>query len=205
VSGASRALSDVLLGLFAVVVVAGSVYVIDKGDDPVRASLSSDGPVVTPHAASPQPTSTPAGEAVLVLAGPDLAGLKEVLADEASMPVRVARSSPTSLLAAGSLTEIKEPVQAVVLEIVAGTKTSVRTAEAITACRKRWPEADVFVVGPLSSADRKSAEAAKNAAAAAHATFLDPVALKWRSDDSSAKLAAADQAEFAQHLADALL
>jgi hypothetical protein len=142
---------------------------------------------------------------MLVVAGPDLATLRAELATQSAADVTVVKSTATQLIAPGALDDIAGSPVAVVLEIVAGTKTSVRTADAVTAARKRWPQTDIFVVGPFSSADRKSAAAAKAATEAAHATFLDPVDLKWRTASTSPALSAADQAVVAGKLADVLL
>ncbi|MCW2543176.1 MAG: hypothetical protein JWM40_728 [Frankiales bacterium] len=203
----SRAVGDALLGLFAVAVVAGSVVVIQQSNDPSSASLLADG--ATPAGSTqPAPGVTPsrtAGRATLVVAGPDLAKLRDALASESAADVTVVKSTASDLIAAGALDDITASPAAVVLEIVAGTKTSVRTAAAVNAAHKRWPQTEIFVVGPFSSADRKSAAAAKAAALAAHATFLDPVELKWRVVSTSPSLSAADEAVVAGKLADVLL
>jgi hypothetical protein len=203
----SRLLGDLLLGVFAVAVVAGSVVVVERGDDPLDASLLSDGPTSV-RSTQPAPRATPSksnGRSTLVVAGPDLAKLREELATESSADVTVVKSTAADLIAPGALDDITATPIAVVLEIVAGTKTSVRTAAAVAAAKKRWPQTEIFVVGPFSSADRKSAAAAKAASEAAHATFLDPVDLKWRAVSTSTSLSAADIAVVAGKLADELL
>lgn len=202
-SALSRTLGDVLLGAFAVVVVAGSVVVLRQANEPVVTTLS--GSSASPVLARGNPVATRAtANDLVVVAGPDLIRLKAALASDSGDRVEVVAGTATDVVPAASLDAITATPQAVVVEIVAGTKTSLRTTTAITAVRTRWPGTEVVVVGPFSSADRKSAAAAKAAAAAAHATFLDPVDLHWRADDGSASLTAADERAVARRLADAL-
>ena len=90
------------------------------------------------------------------------------------------------------------------LEIEAGSLTTKRTREAIATARQSWPDALLFVVGPFSPGDRKSAAAAEAAAATENVTFLDPVALGWRPDATTATLSADDLTVVADKLRDLL-
>ena len=215
----SRVAGDTLLGILAVVVVAGAVVTVrDKGlpvslttqpasaATPRTASPRPVVPAVTPTPASPtaHPSGSPGVRGIVVLAGPDLARLQDQLASRSGYLVDVLPAAAPEVLAPGSLSSIAETPTAVVLEVLAGSQTTVRTATAITAVRKAWPAAEVFVVGPFSSGDRKSAAAAKSAAVAAKVTFLDPVTLKWRSADTAATLTEADLRTVTDKLAAAL-
>ena len=138
------------------------------------------------------------------MAGPDLARLAPDLLTASGDTVLVAESKGQQTLADGALAGIKQTPSAVLLEVLAGSTTSARTTAAVSAARARWPKVPILVVGPFSAADRKSAAAVKAAAEAAHVLFLDPVALKWRRDDTSAAVAAADLPGIAAKLAAAL-
>jgi hypothetical protein len=205
----SRALGDATLAAFAVVVLAACVLVVQRTDAPVTVStLGQDSPVGTPSG-SPDTRATPSAQApgapaTLVIAGPDLAKLGTDLVAASGDTVLVAESTGTRALADGALAGIKPTPAAVVLQILAGSKTSVRTTEAVAAVRKRWPDVKIVLVGPFGADDRKSAAAVKSAAAAAHVTFLDPVELKWRSDAAEAAVGAADFRAIAAKIAAAL-
>lgn len=200
-----RLTGDALLGLFAVAVFVGAGVVVKQANPPLPTTASSASsteaavvqstpptPTTTPAAAAPSSTAVPRR---LLLIGPDLAKLGPAVAD--------ASGDTVEARAAFSSVQGQEPDQ-VVLQIVAGSRTSVRTADAITAVRSRWPGMVIAVVGPFSSGDRKSAAAVKAAAASAKATFLDPVLLHWRSVDTKATLTKADLAVVAGKLAAAL-
>jgi hypothetical protein len=118
--------------------------------------------------------------------------------------VQTVRGAAPEVLAPGALDVVTGQPTAVVLEVVAGSGTSARTATAIAAVRVAFPDTRVFVVGPFSANDRKSAGAVKGAAASAGVTFLDPVALHWRTADVSATLSIADLDTVAQALGHAL-
>lgn len=138
------------------------------------------------------------------MVGPDLAKLGADLVAASGDTVLVAESGGEQPLAEGALAGIEQTPVAVVVQILAGSRTSIRATDAITAVRKRWPAVRVVVIGPFSSADRKSAAAVEAAATEAKVTFLDPVALKWRGDDTKAEVAVTDYAAVAAKLADAL-
>lgn len=189
-----------LLGAFAVAVLVGAGYVVKQSGAPLPAATTvgqvrpepTGGPTATP-------LTTPSSHArAVLLLGPDLARLGPDLARATGDAVEVRPELLTPAAATGRAPDV------VVLEILAGTRTGVRTTEAVKAVRTRWPSVTVVLVGPFSSADRKSAAAVKNAARVANALFLDPVELQWRADSSSATVAEADFRAVATQLAAAL-
>lgn len=197
-----RALGDVLLALFAAAVLAGAAVVVTDHPTPARSvSLvvqdSSRPPSPSPSA-SPTPSSGVSPTApytttpVVVVVGTDLARLSDQLGVATGDQVVVAPTATDHVLAAGALDAVAGTPTAVVLEVPAGSRTSGRTTEAITAVRAAWPGVRVLVIGPFSSADRKSAAAVSSAAAAAKVTFIDPVTLAWRADDTPRTLSADD-------------
>ena len=139
-----------------------------------------------------------------MVAGPDAGRLNEVLAQATGAQILVAEGSDTEVLAPDALSAFTFKPSAVVLEVPAGTRTSLRTTTAIQAVKKAWPDVRLVVVGPFSSGDRKSAAAVEAASTAAGVTFLDPVELDWRDEDGSAKLSDADLRVVADKLAEAL-
>jgi len=195
----------VLLAVFAVAVFAAAVFVVKQGNPPLPGAnaVGQIQPNLTPTA-TPGVTASAIASAssitprALLLLGPDLARLGPDVAEATGDTVEVS----SSLLTPDA--DFARTPDTVVLQILAGTKTSVRTAEAIKDVRSRWASADIFVVGPFSSADRKSAAAVKSAAAEADVPFLDPVDLDWRDDPAPAKVASADIATVATKLAAAL-
>ena len=207
-----------LLALFALVVLAGAFLVVTQSPAPNRAAtagLVTDAGTPSPDAttsvdASPSvssnPATTPPGTVAgtIVLAGPDLATLRYALAAVSGAQVLVADSSPAEVLAPHALDGFTATPNSVVLEVLAGTKTSARTTSAILTVHETWPRAKVYVIGPFAAADRKSTSAAKTAAIAMKAVFLDPVTLKWRKDDSTATLTRGDLAAVIEKLAAAL-
>jgi hypothetical protein len=202
-----RPIADLLLGAFAVAVVIGAAAAV-KQSNAAPASLSTQPVAVsTPSAtptAKPSPTSSTAARSVVVLAGPDLAKLRQLLATRTGYTVEVVAAAPPAVLAPTALTGLTVRPSTVVLEVLAGSKTTLRTAAAITAVRAKWPGTHVVVVGPFSSADRLSAAAAKSAAVTGKAVFLDPVLLNWRVSATSATLAEADLSVVTDQLAAAL-
>lgn len=195
-------MGDVLLGLLTIVVMVGAGLAVARQDDPPAASTfvarptgQSGLPVASPSAV----VTTPPGSVSANLSGPvlvagrDLAKLRAALAADSGASVVVAAGgNGPDVLAAGALDGISVRPRAVVLQILAGTRTSVRTTEAINTVHKKWPGVRILVIGPFSSADRKSAAAVQSSAKLAKVTFLDPVTLHWRADDTSATLSAAD-------------
>ncbi len=204
-----------VLAAFGVLVIAGAVAAVKQGgpSTPSTVSVAVSTPTTSPSSSSADPTAeataepsrspVAAGSAVL-LVGPDLAKLTSSLATLTGYEVLTASSAAPEVLAPGALDGITATPSAVVLEVLAGTKTTIRTTTAIAAVTAKWPDVHVLVVGPFSSADRKSAAAAKSAALAASATFLDPVDLDWRTADVSPVLTAADQTAVTEKLAAAL-
>ena len=209
--------TDVALAVFAVVVLAGAyVAVTDDGAAPQAATLTATttGPTHAARPPAPTPTGTaassespapvvdgtpdgaPAGAPVL-LVGSDLAALAQPLAGALGRDVLTAKAT-------GELAGVTATPAAVVVEITAGSQTTVRTKDAVSAVQARFPGVPVLVVGPFSSGDRKSAASAKAGAAARGATFLDPVEAGWRTDATAAALSADDVPVVAQHLADEL-
>jgi hypothetical protein len=161
------------------------------------------------------PSDTPAlydASRVIVLIGPDAAALKDPMQATTGGRVQALESLTPSTPGAASTTGTPgtagTPAAAtpelVVLEIEAGSLTTKRTRTAIDTARHNWPTAQVYVVGPFGPDDRKSAAAAKSASAAANARFLDPVALGWRPDATSAILSDADLSEVAVKLGEQL-
>jgi hypothetical protein len=212
----------VLLAVLALAVLSGAGYAVKHGSapadtstltvEPAAATTGAPGtrPVVTSAGtgrATDGPTSRgrpTAGVSSVLLAGADLARLKAELVASTGYAVQTVKSAAPQVLAPGALDAVTGTPSAVVLEVVAGAKTSVRAATAIAAVKAAFPGAHILVVGPFSSGDRKSAEAVKAAAASAGVTFLDPVALKWRTSDVSPTLSPADVHVVAQALATAL-
>lgn len=203
-----RVVGDALLVLFAMAVVIGCVVVVTRQVNPEPMAASTQGqqtPFVPLQTSTPDPTTTPTPDGlVVVVAGPDLAKLQADLATLSGDTVLVAKSDAKQPLAAHALDTIKQTPSFVIVQITAGTRTSGRTTETITAVRKRWPAAKLLLVGPFSSNDRKSAAAVKAGAALAHVTFLDPVDLKWRIKDTSATLGDKDLAPVAAAISRAL-
>lgn len=219
VKASLRAIGDVLLVAFAVGVMVASALVIQRSDSPSeRSTLSQGRPVVGAHVTpiqthspqvspptSPSPSADPSdGPAALVVAGPDLARLGSDLVAASGETVLVAESSGQQVLADGALEGIDQRPSAVVIQVLAGSKTSVRTTDAIDAIHKRWAGVRVLVIGPFGAADRKSAAAVKAAAEAAQVTFLDPVELTWRADDTPAGVSESDFSTVASKIAAAL-
>lgn len=195
---------DIGLGLLALAVVGGAAYTL-RAPAPVEVQqvraevpreLATPRPTVTPTAtavptagttpsASPSSSTDVAAGEPFVLVGPDL--------DDLDLPAAAAQVSSVEGLAALDV----QPGQ-VVVQVLAGTKTSMRTREAIDAVRQKWPAVAVFVVGPFSSEDTLSTAAVKQASEAAQdVVFLDPVALGWRADARSATLSTDDRAAVA--------
>lgn len=212
----SRRVSDVALAVIAVIVLVSAFFVAtnDSGTVSPEAieSLSSDATASpTPSATAPTtaPTSRPSpspGQAadLVLIAGPDLAKMQRLLTAATSDTVAVAPSTAVEVLAPKALDAVTGTPSVVVLQVMAGSKTTMRAATAITAVQRKWPEAAIVVVGPFSSGDRKSAASAKAAATAAKVTFVDPVELGWRTNDATAVLSADDLQTVATRLADAI-
>lgn len=209
-------MGDLLLAVFAIVVVVACVLVIQRADDPVPVSALTQGQS-SPVSPTPSPSltvkvtprTTPSPDAneepaTVVVAGPDVAKLGADLVSATGDTVLVAKSNGQQVLAAGALEAIDQVPAAVVLQVVAGSKTSARTTAAVAAVRKRWPEVTIVVIGPFGADDRKSAAAVKAAAESAHVRFLDPVALGWRKDAAKAVVAEADYPAVAAKIAAAL-
>lgn len=206
-------MGDVLLGLLTIAVLVGAGYTVVRQDDPPTSSTFVARPAgqASEPAPSPSVTATKAPTAVapnpsgpIVIAGRDLAKLRAALAADSGSSVLVAGGNGPDVLPAGALDGIKVTPRAVVLQVLAGTRTSVRTTEAITAVHKKWPGVKILVIGPFSSADRKSAAAVQSSSKVANVTFLDPVTLHWRPVDTSATLSAADLERVEDKLAAAL-
>lgn len=205
--------ADVLLAAFAVLVLTGAyIAVTDDGSAPQAATVAATSAATTPTTApttaptatpTPSPTASavdgtpdgaPAGAPVL-LVGTDLTALAAPLSDVLSRDVVTAKGTD-------ELAGVTAAPAAVVLEITAGSQTTVRTRAAVTAVKTRFPGVPVLVVGPFSSGDRKSAASAKAGATALGATFLDPVEAGWRTDATAAALSADDVPVVARQLAD---
>lgn len=180
---------DVLLGLLAVAVLAGAVDAVRVGGEAaprteaLRPAAAPDGPA--PAAPTATPSSVPAAGPVL-LVGPDLAPLARGLADGLGSPVVTAPAAPPAVLADGALAAVAVEPAEVVLQVLAGSRTTTRTAAALQAVAERWPRARVLVVGPFGAQDRLSTAAVAAAAQAAGAVFVDPVALGWRAGSGPA-------------------
>jgi hypothetical protein len=206
--------ADALLTVFAVAVIVGAVHVITAAPGVSEASLVAGAPSVTASAtpsatATSTPTAAPSTSPSptldsIVMAGPDAGRLNEALAQATGAQILVAEGSDTEVLAPGALSAFTFKPGAVVLEVPAGSRTSLRTTTAIQAVKKAWPDVRLVVIGPFSSGDRKSAAAVEAATASAGVTFLDPVELEWRDKDGSATLSDADLAVVADKLAEAL-
>lgn len=201
--------ADVLLGVAAVGVVGAAAFAVTRtpATDPVPVVVLEAGG--RPSASSAQSTHLPTPQpvwrsAAIVLVGPDLARVQDQLATLTGHLVTVVDGTAAQVLAPGALAGLDGVPRAVVLEVLAGQQTTVRTAAAIAVVRGRWSEVPIIVVGPFSSADRKSATSVQAAALAAKVTFLDPVALHWRRADTSATLTATDLQTVATELAAAL-
>jgi hypothetical protein len=214
------------LAVLAVAVLSGAVYAVKHGNTvdaaasstltvapaAARTGVPSSRPTTTsPATLSPAPSSSPgvlatrpARASSVVLAGADLVQLKADLVTATGYAVQTVDSAGPEVLAPGALDAVTGTPSAVVLEVLAGSRTSARAASAIAAVKAAFPRAQVLVVGPFSSGDRKSAEAVRGAAANAGVTFLDPVDLKWRTSDLSPSLSAADLHSVALALANAL-
>lgn len=212
-----RRVLDVALAVFAVIVLVSAFFVATN--DPTTSpdatvSLSSD-PTASPSpsasasvpapAATSRPSRSPSQSAgFVVIAGPDLAKMQRLLADATSDTVAVVRSTAVEVLAPKALDSVTRTPSVVVLQVMAGSKTTMRAAAAITAVERKWPDSAIFVVGPFGADDRKSAASAKAAATAAKVTFVDPVALGWRTNDAAAVLTADDLQTVATKLAEAI-
>lgn len=192
-------MGDVLLALLTILVLVGAGVAVARQNDPPAASSftpsaagQTSEPVADPSSSAKPSATVSSTTGPVVLAGPDLAKMRSALSTDTGAAVLVASDKGPDVLAAGSLSGISATPRAVVLQVLAGSRTSVRTTEAITAVHKKWPGVRVLVVGPFSSADRKSAAAVQSAAKLASVSFLDPVALHWRPVDTSAVLTQAD-------------
>jgi hypothetical protein len=203
-----RRVGDVGLGVLAVAVLGGAGFAL-KGPTPARsASPVALRTVVTPTpTASPTPTTAPTvtpAAPLLVLIGPDLAPLGDALATRTGDQVVALAGVQPAIITAAQLTQVEGTPQTVVVQVLAGATTTVRTRAALTALKARWPAAKLVFVGPLSSGDRKSAAAVKAAAVGDNVTFLDPVLLTWRTNDTSAVVTTRDRAELLAKLASGL-
>lgn len=195
---------DIGLGLLALAVLGGAAYTLRAPAPVVVESAGVERPLPTaspttrptaqpstPPSVSPTPASSAEAEQVL-LVGPDLVGLE--------VPSAAAEVASVSDLAQVAFTPTR-----VVVQVLAGSKTTVRTRNAVLTIRARWASVPVVVVGPLSANDRLSAAAVKQAAAQLpDVVVLDPVELDWRADATSAALDAADRADVASALESAL-
>jgi hypothetical protein len=194
---------DLLLGLFAVVVVTGAVMAVEQGGAPavVDTALTLESRAPAPPS-SPESARRPAARSV-VLAGGDLARLTSALGTT-GYAVTVVPAGRAEVLAPGALDTVDGPPDVVVLQVLAGSRTTPRTRTAIGAVHTRWPGAQVFVVGPFNPQDRKSTAATRAATVAQQATFLDPVGLHWRTTPVSAVLSPAEVPMVAARLAAAI-
>lgn len=213
-----RALSgrgrDLLLGLFAVLVLAGAVEAVRVGGataGPATSSAALVGPGAPASGGHARPSASPSGvtpspatAAPVLVVGPDLSRLVRAVAAGLGAQVESAQAAPPEVLAPQALDAVDVVPAEVVLQVVAGSRTTARTSDALRAVQARWPAARLFVVGPFGAQDRKSAAAAEAAAKAAGATFLDPVGLRWRTADAQAALTAADRTAVAARLVSAL-
>ena len=192
----SSRLGDIALAGFAVVVIAGAVYSVEapaRSGTPIEPASTTEA-LPTPTAApapvattEPSVTAAPRSDAAPVLVvGPDLARLTTQLAGVTGGPVESADSAPPAVLAPGALDLVTDEPGTVVLQVVAGSQTSLRTRTAVQAVRQKWPAAKVVVVGPLSPNDRLSAGAIKTACATLGVTFLDPVERGWDTTSATA-------------------
>ncbi|MCU1596077.1 MAG: hypothetical protein JWO12_3469 [Frankiales bacterium] len=194
------------LAAFGVLVVAGAVMAVRDTGGPTATSVASvtDAATSTPSsAATGTPTAAASGSTVVV-AGVDLATMTGSLSRATGFHVVSVATAEQDVLAPAALNAVTGAPSAVVLEVLAGSKTTMRTTAAISAVTARWPQARVIVIGPFSSSDRKSSAAVKTAAQAAKVTFLDPVDLRWRAGAASAGLTAADRTSVVTQLAAAL-
>jgi hypothetical protein len=205
VSTIARRAGDLLLAILAVLVVVAAVAVVTR-DSRRPASTLSVAPAASSGTPAPKPSASRTRTAVssVVLAGPDLAALRDALATSTGYQVQVVPAGSPEVLAAGALDKARGTPDVVVLEVLPGSKTTPRTTTAITDVQSRWPGARVVVVGPLSSLDHKSSVAARAAATTMKVTFLDPVALGWKTDETSRALAGADVERAASKLAASL-
>ncbi|MFN2537277.1 MAG: hypothetical protein ABR549_03875 [Mycobacteriales bacterium] len=192
-----RVLGDVALALLAVVVLVGVVVTLQSSSEPAKVASVSERPVAS---VSPSPTalttatSTPTADPrEVAVVGPDLVALSSELETALGGSVDAVTSTE-------QLSSIDRAPDVVVVQILAGTKTSARTASALAAVAARWPKVTIDVVGPFSANDRKSAEAVRKACTG-KATFVDPVTLHWRADATTATLSVSDRADVATALA----
>ena len=208
--------------MLTVAVLVGAAYTVKHTNRVAEAApavlrptvTSGATPDATPNAtadssssSSPSPrvtVSAAANRDVVVLAGPDLLGIRGQLAKATGDTVDTVDGAPPEVLAPSALDAVSATPDAVVLQVQAGSRTTARTTAAIVAVTNKWPKARVLVVGPFSSNDRMSAAAANTAAQAAHVTFLDPVLLHWRTNDTTATLTARDVRAVTARLATAL-
>ncbi len=199
------------LALFAVVVVTGALLALTRHPGSVASAASSPKPASQATAASAVEVSgltlaLPATQAppTLLVVGADLVRMQPALAGATGGSVETAGSDGPEVLAPGALDAVQGTPDVVVLQVLAGTRTTTRTATALEQVLSRWPAVTLFVIGPFSSADDKSTASVRAAAEQGGATFLDPVALAWRSDDRSALLTDDDLVTVAPQLAAAL-
>ncbi len=157
-------------------------------------------PTPTP---TPSPNATPA-VGLVVLIGPDFVALGGNLALQTGERVVTLAGVQPAIVTAAQLTQVEGTAQAVVVQVLAGAETTVRTQAALVVVKARWPAAKLVFVGPLSSGDRQSSVAVKTAAVGDNVTFLDPVLLKWRVEDTSAVVTTADRVVLTAKLAGAL-
>lgn len=189
----SKMAGDIGLVVLAVAVMGGAGYALVNGSQPGVPRLAAA--YVQPSASADpvQPPSAP-----IVLVGPDLVALQGEVATRSGGPA-IALVGNSGTLAA-SLATVSGRPRVVILEIIAGSATRTRTALAITTIRGQWPDIRIVVLGPFSSTDQRSTAAVQTAALAAGAEFVDPVALRWRSDDLSQLLSDATRGPFADKL-----
>ena len=188
--------------MFAVLVAGGAALVVKQGNG--AAAVTTRQASVSAPQATVATSPAPQEADLVVLAGPDLARLQDLLAARTGWTVEAAAAAPPAVLAPQALSGLTRRPRAVVLEVLAGARTTARTATAVTVVRARWPGMKVLVVGPFSSADPRSTAAAKAAARAAGSVFLDPVALGWRASAASPALTADDLHAVADRLGVAL-
>ena len=189
----SKLAGDMALVVLALAVIGGAGYALVDGSQ-------STGPRLAAAHSEPSASAEPAepSPAAIVLVGPDLVALQGEVATGSGGPAVALVGSAGTLAAA--LKTVSAVPRVVIVEITAGSATRARTALAITVIRGHWPDVRIVVLGPLSSTDQKSTAAVQAAALAAGAEFVDPVALKWRTDDLSPVLSDATQGAFADKL-----
>lgn len=183
---------DIGLGLLALAVLGGAAYSL-RAPVPVSTQqvrverpIASRSPSPSPRPVPAAPTSLARTEQV-VLVGPDLVTLDV--------------SAAASVASVTDLEQVAVRPTRVVIEVLAGSRTTVRTRESVLAVRSRWADVPVVVIGPLSANDRLSAAAVKQAAAQLpDVDVLDPVDLGWRTDATSAELTPADRVAVARAL-----